>query len=157
MGLLIPNDMRKVFDSARRRVLEILPGSEYESWKDLRGERSIAELLDVIDTGLANVRSRPSRQAVGYLCAYGGDVRVQSRGGSDTGSEKAEEFGEHAREEGKRYPAGSQLEQPVNRADADQLLRKLEKETAVRKGDVDALKQVCTLVPKFMVTAHHTI
>ncbi|KAH7908868.1 hypothetical protein BJ138DRAFT_1128115 [Hygrophoropsis aurantiaca] len=146
MGLLIPPDMCKSLDGARRRILEILPGSKYESWNDLRGERGITELLDVIDRGLANVRPRPSRLVVGYLCAYGDDTQVQVRGGSDSSYEHVEELGEHAREEEKRYPASSELAPPVACIDAAQILRKLEKETMERKGDVHALKQIIRLV-----------
>ncbi|KAH7905346.1 hypothetical protein BJ138DRAFT_787283 [Hygrophoropsis aurantiaca] len=146
IGLLIPTNMREIFDGARERVLEILSGDNYESWTDLCGGRSTTELLDVIERGLANVGQRPSRQAFRYLCAYGGDVRARVERRDNIPERVAwEELEKLAREEGKGHADSG----PEPCIDTDQVLRELEKETAERKGDIDALQQVIgILIPR---------
>ncbi|KAH7911639.1 hypothetical protein BJ138DRAFT_1150078 [Hygrophoropsis aurantiaca] len=144
----MPADLRNMFDCARQMVLEILPGSEYETWNELCGDRSITELLDFIERGLVNAGRRP-REGLRYLCAYGGDVRVEVQRRANNSSEQVArgELERLAREEGTADSG------PEQRIDADQVLRELEKETAERKGDVDALQQVIGILipPDFRI------
>ncbi|KAH7889154.1 hypothetical protein F5I97DRAFT_478209 [Phlebopus sp. FC_14] len=80
---LIPLHLRVLLDLGRKKVLDILNA---DSWEDLRGERNVYQLADVVMSGLAKVQSRPSRGAISFLCSYN-NVRRQGNAAAHTAAE----------------------------------------------------------------------
>ncbi|KAH7889144.1 hypothetical protein F5I97DRAFT_477188 [Phlebopus sp. FC_14] len=80
---LIPLHLRVLLDLGRKKILDILNA---DSWEDLRGEKNVYHLTDVVMSGLAKVQSRPSRGAISFLCSYN-NVRRQGNAAAHTAAE----------------------------------------------------------------------
>jgi len=66
---LTPLHLRVLLDAARKKVLELL---HHDSWEELRGERTIAELLKILrnSPAISAVQFPPTNSALEFLCSF---------------------------------------------------------------------------------------
>jgi hypothetical protein len=81
--LLAPLHLRVLLDRARQKILGEL---KCGSWEDLRGERTVPQLVDIIDARLANVPRCPSRESIRFMCSYN-NVRREGNVAAHTASQ----------------------------------------------------------------------
>ena len=65
--LLAPLHLCVLLDRARQKILQEF---QCKSWEDLRCDRTVHQLVDVIDERLAHVPRCPSRDSIKFMCSY---------------------------------------------------------------------------------------
>jgi regulator of replication initiation timing len=82
--LLTPLHLRVLLDRARGKILEL---GKYESWEDLRQNKTIFQLTQTVDALVANTPHCPSHDAIEFLCSYN-NVRRQGNAAAHTASQE---------------------------------------------------------------------
>ena len=65
--LLAPLHLCVLLDRARQKILQEF---QCKSWEDLRCDRTVHQLVDVIDEHLAHVPYPPSCDSIKFMCSY---------------------------------------------------------------------------------------